>query len=83
MDGGFNEPTIARLDQTKARASEVLRCSRLSLCLSTLVVGRSADAVVKPPEHIEAWGAALCSRSNEIDLIRSTAGGCIVRRCGS
>ena len=57
-------PTIARLDHTKARASEMQQTA------ATLQhIGKSAAAVVKPAKHIDQWHG-IFSRANEDSIVR-------------
>ena len=54
MDGGFNQPTIARLDHTKALESEVQQTIAM-----LEHIGTSATAVVKPAEYTDQWSGIV------------------------
>ena len=50
MEGGFDQPTIVRLDRTEALESEVQQTVDM-----LAHIGKSAAAIVKPAEYIGQW----------------------------
>ena len=55
----FNEPTIVRLDHTKALKREVQQAVAM-----LKHIGQNAAAIVKPAEYIGQW-SGIVSRTNE------------------
>ena len=54
MDGGFDQPTIVRLDHSKALESEVQQTVAM-----LAHIGKSAAAIVKPAEYIGQWSGIV------------------------
>ena len=57
MDGRFNEPTIVRLDHTKALESEVQQTVAMLEHIGK--TAHSVAAVVKPAEYIGQWSGIV------------------------
>ena len=54
MDGGFDQPTIVRLDHSKALESEVQQTVAM-----LAHIGKDAAAIVKPAEYIGQWSGIV------------------------
>ena len=60
MDGRFDEPTIVRLDHTKALESKVQQ-----IVTMLAHIGMSATAIVKPFEYIGQWSGMVFEDQQE------------------